>query len=137
MANLNVYDSNTGLTKSITVDIGSSIINGTGTGTSEYYIVVSTGVKDPEGHTIEKIYISGGDITNDLSSVIQAAVVELFKHMAGEYVSSSSSSSEVWREESTESTQHGMTSSTSISSSRLEGTSSSLSSSSSSSSTVL
>lgn len=123
MANINVYDSGTGLTKIITVDLAESVVAGSQVGSKKFYITVSTTARDPSGGTIPKIYLTDGDIADDLTTAIRGAIIELFKHMMGEYLSSSSSSTEFTSDISSLSSM--LSSQSESSSSRLEGTSSS------------
>lgn len=133
MATLNVYDKDTGLTKSVTIDISSSVVNGSHIGSQSFYVTVSTSARDTSGGEVPKIILTDGDFTDDLTSVVRSSIVELFKHMLGQYLSSSSSSSvtESFSSISGPSSQSSETSDTT----RLLGTSSSESSNSDASST--
>jgi len=131
MATQNFYDLNTGLTKSITVDIANSVVKHSHVGASQYYITISTSAKDVSGGSVPKLYLTDTDIDNDLTTAIQGAIVDVFKHLAGEYLSSSSSESSVEASYSTSSETGSSSSSFSESSStRIKGSSSSSSSSS-------
>jgi len=90
MATISVYDNDTGLTKQITVDIGQATVAGSGTGAASFYVTVSTNAKDPSGGAIPTLIIT--DFYDNLTTEIKAAVVTLFRHILGEYMSSSSSS---------------------------------------------
>jgi len=132
MATQNFYDLNTGLTKPITIDLVNTVIKESHVSGSQYCIVVSTTATDISGGAVPKIYITEGDIDNDFSTAIKSAIVELFRHIAGEYLSSSSSESTAELQYST-SSDSGSTSSSSSSDSSTQhkGSSSSVNSSSS------
>jgi hypothetical protein len=136
MATQNFYDLSTGLTKPITIDVASSVVKRSQVGGSQYYIVVSTTAKDISGGTVPTIYITDGDIENNLTTAVKEAIVELFRHIAGTYLSSSSSESTVELSYSTSSETGSSSSSFSKSSSTQHKGSSSSSTSVSSSSTT-
>lgn len=91
MATFNVYDNNTGLTRSITVDIDQATIAGSGFGGGNFYVTVSTSARAPDGGTIPPIIITS--FVDDLTTDIKNAILVLFRHIMGEFLSSSSSSS--------------------------------------------
>lgn len=91
MATFNVYDNNTGLTHSITVDIDQATIAGSGFGGGNFYVTVSTSARAPDGGTIPPIIITS--FVDDLTTDIKNAILVLFRHIMGEFLSSSSSSS--------------------------------------------
>jgi len=112
MANVNIYDKNTGLTKTLTIDVSSAVIQGSDVGSSSVYITVSTSAKDPLGGNIPTVVLEDDDFVDDLTDVIQTAIVEVLKHAAGEYLSSSSSSESSSTQEMTTSSQSSQSSST-------------------------
>lgn len=93
MATQKFYDLDTGLTKSITIDIANTVVKQGQVGPSQYYITLSTTARDISGGVVPDIYVTDEDIVNDLTTAVKAAIVEIFKNIAGEYLSSSSSSS--------------------------------------------
>jgi len=132
MATISVYDSDSGLTKSVVIDIDSAVINGSRTGSRSYYITVTINARDPRGNAISPIVLTDGDITDDISTAVKAAIVELFRYVTGVYLdeTSSSSTNELSTSSQTVSTvTSGMSSSSS--STRRQGSSSSVSSESS------
>jgi hypothetical protein len=137
MATFNVYDSVSGTTKSVSVDISSSVVNGQHTGESAVFITVSINARDPRGGPIPSIILTDADISSDITSAVNGAVVELFRYAAGDYLDEQSSSS-TELETSSSRTQSSVTSgmSNSSSSTRRQGSSSSVSSQSSSLSSI-
>ena len=93
MATVNVYDEVSGLTRIVTVDIASAVVNGLHTGSQAYYVTVSTSAKDPSGGVVPRQRLIDGDINDNISTALKPVFVELFKHILGTYLSSSSSSS--------------------------------------------
>ena len=89
MANISVYDSVSGITKTVTVDIGQAAVKGVGTGTAQFYVTVFTGVKNQNNETIDPIIVTSfGD---NLTTEIKAAIVALFNDIVSDWSSSSSS----------------------------------------------
>ena len=93
MANISVYDSSTGLTKNVTVDIASATINGEDTGSAQFYVTVSTTTRTPNGSPIIPIVIT--DFVDGFTTEIKAAIIVLFELMTGKDESSESESSSV------------------------------------------
>lgn len=139
MATFNVFDNVSGATKTITVDIDSSVVNGQHTGANAVFITVSINAKTPNDGTIPSIVLTDADMTGDVTSAVNAAIVELFRYAAGEagYLDSTSSSS-TDLESTSSRTQSSVTSgeSNSSSSTRHQGSTSSCSTRSSNSSSI-
>ena len=93
MATINVYDSNTGLTKQITIDIQASVIKGSQKGSNSVYVKLTTTARDPRGGAVPAITIREGDFVDTVTAPIKAGVIELFHYINGDYLDETSSSS--------------------------------------------
>ena len=121
MGTITIYDSATGISGSVTLEIQANVLAGDPDGRPKYYVTMTTGSKNPDGGTIPMRIIQDAEFDDDLTAIIKAELIELFKDIVGrpgEYTSSSSSGSSMVSSQSS-----GKSSSSS--SSRLEGTSSS------------
>jgi len=126
MGTFNIYDSVSGSSYAVTIDVTSNVFaDGVNQGEQRYYVTISTTVKDYKGASILPKVIADVDFDDNLTSVIKAHIVELFEDITGSnvpgYPFSSSSS-----ESSSFSISSGKSSESM--SSRLGGTSSSVSS---------
>jgi hypothetical protein len=131
MGTISIYDNTTGTSYLVTIEVAANVVAGSKDGSQRFYITMATAAKNPDGGTIPVRIIRDTEFTDDITTVIKANLIEIFKDIVGrpgEYLSSSSSSSTM-----VSSISSGKTSSSS--SSRLGGTSSSSSESSVSSQT--
>ena len=92
MATINVYDRDSGLTKTVTIDISQATVSGSGSGKASFYVTISTSAKDTEGGTVPPIILTDTDFADDITETIKASLIELFTVITGAYLSSSSSS---------------------------------------------
>ena len=93
MASVTVLQEGTGNTYSINVTLGEGVLNGTGSGSNQYYIRLTTSQRNAEGTPIVDSLITSFSSSDKFNVPINVALTEIMGQTLGSLLSSSSTSS--------------------------------------------
>lgn len=100
MARITVYNEEDARYWDVDATLDMAVINGTNSGVFSYYIRLNTSERDPDGGDIPDQVIEDFPVVSNVSREVENGLELMIQHQHGEFLSSSSSG--VWRQESTQ-----------------------------------